>query len=341
VLALALALGLGCSGGDGTGDEDRGGEEEAEPRRAPAGAAQVVQPGDVGDVDLAPVQGAMGTETVHVAVTGSGEVDEVGQGEAATLPAVGERFVVAEVVVTPVPPSPVLDQYTQGEVAQRGRPDFDVGVPGGDADDVEIEVDETSGPQTHLVAASVPESAGSVDLVMTFDDVQQRLSLLTGAPGPGNAAVLARAHRDMAAPAPGRSLTFHRMELGLSEHVTETVTITGASLQWVPGLRVVTPAPAGRAFLHVAFDVSSANWHLASELRLADGTVLPPLDVTSDPEVLAGVTVPVLVFDVPADFAEGTLVVGKDYSFEIPTGVGSIAADFDGTVEFPIAIPAT
>src|SRR5687768_17477686 len=152
---LALALALGCSGGDdGEGDAGRAGG--GEPRQAPPGAAQVVQPGDVPDVELAPLEGAMGTETVHVAVTGTGEVDEVGTGDAATLPADGERFVVAEVTVTPVAPSPVLDDVTRSEVVQRGdHPDFAVAVPAGDVDGLEIEVDETAtAPQTYLVAAS-------------------------------------------------------------------------------------------------------------------------------------------------------------------------------------------
>jgi hypothetical protein len=339
---LALALALGCSGGDdgdGAGGGSAGG---GEPRQAPPGAAQVVQPGDVPDVELAPLQGAMGTEVVHVAVTGTGEVDEVGTGDAATLPADGEHFVVAEVVVTPVAPSPVLDDVTRGEVAQRGNlPRFAVAVPAGDVDGLEIEVDETAtAPQTYLVAASVPEGGDTVDLVMTADDVEQRVSLLTGAPGPDNNALLARVNRELPAPVPGQALTFHGTEISQEFHRTETVGVAGASLQWVPGAGDDRTAPPGRAFLHVALDVNTANWALGSELRLADGTVVAPMPDVGDPEVLRTLTVPVVVFDVPADLTEATLVLGKDYRWEIPGGGGLLTADFDTTVEYPLAIPA-
>lgn len=342
--ALALAMALGCSGG-GDGSDDgaaRGGADGGEPRVSPPGAAQVVQPGDVPDVALTPLQGAMGTETVHVAVTGTGEVDQVGTGDAATLPADGERFVVAEVVVTPVALSPVLDEVTRSEVVQRsGHPDFAVAVPAGDVDGLEIEVgvDDTTTPRTYLVAASVPEDGDTVDLVMTADDGEQRVSLLTGAPGPDNDALLARANRELPAPVPGQALTFHGTEISQEFHRTETVAVTGASLQQVPGAGDDRTAPPGRAFLHVALDVNTANWALGSELRLADGTVVAPVPDVGDPEVLRTLTVPVVVFDVPADLTEATLVLGKDYRWEIPGGGGLLAADFEASAEYPIAVP--
>ena len=340
---VALAMALGCSGGgDDGGDGAGGGGAGGEPRQAPPGAAQVVQPGDVPDVELAPRQGAMGTETVHVAVTGTGEVDEVGTGDAATVPADGEQFVVAEVVVTPVAPSPVLDEVTRSEVVQRGNlPRFAVAVPAGDVDGLEIEVDKTAtAPQTYLIAASVPEGGDTVDLVMTADDVEQRVSLLTGAPGPGNNALLARANRELPGPVPGQTLTFHGTEISQEFHRTETVGVTGASLQWVPGAGDDRTAPPGRAFLHVALDVNTANWALGSELRLADGTVVTPVPDVGDPEVLRTLTVPVVVFDVPADLTEATLVLGRDYRWEIPGGAGLFAADFESSAEYAIAIPA-
>ena len=344
--AVALAVTSACGGaGDDGGDGPLGvgGGEAA--RRSPPGSAQVVRPEDVPDLELTPVTGAMGTETVHVALTGTAEVEVIGQGDAATRPADGEHFVVAEVVVTPVAPSPVLDDVTRSQVATRGWPAFAVEVPGGDRDGVEIEAvvqvgEPVQPPTTYLVAASVPDTAAEVDLVLTFDDVEQRLSLLTGAPGPDNIALLARLARDMPAPPPPQTLTFHRTELGREDHLTEPLAVTGASLQWVPGLEVTTPAPPGRAFLHVGFDTASANWLLASELRLPDGTVLAPLEITRDPEVLAADVTPGVVFDVPADLTEATLVVGKDYRVEIPVSAPNvIAADFEGTVEYPIAIP--
>jgi hypothetical protein len=355
------ALVLGCGGGgDDSGDGGDGEPDAAEEpaiEAAPAGVVQVLMPEDVDDLELEPLTGAMGTESAHLALTGTAEVEAIGRGEAARGPAEGERFVVAGLTSTPVPMTDVVDRVSQGEMTQRGTATFGVAVDGAAPTPVDlrapaytpmpIDLDEPptppvadpATPQQRLLVVAVPDDAEAIELVMTSPELEQRLSLLTGEAGTGNAAVLARATRHMAAPVPGQSVSFHRTEFGMSDHATETIGVAGASLQWAGSMGDTRRAPAGRAFLHVAFDVAGVNWNLATELRLPDGTVVQPLAPEGEnTDMLAGVT-PVVVFDVPADFTDGTLLLGKDYTWEVPTG-GSMGADFDTTVEYPLAIPA-
>lgn len=356
------ALVLGCGGG---GDDDSSGdgggapdaEEAPEHEAAPGGVVQVLMPEDLDDLTVESITGAMGTETSHVLLTGTAEVDVIGRGDAARSPAEGERFVVAQLTTTPVPVTDVVDRVSQGEMTQRGTATFGVAVDGGAPTPVDlrapaytplpIDLDEPptppvadpAAPQQRLLVVGVPEDAETVELVMTSPELDQRLSLLTGEAGDGNAAVLARTGRNMAAPVPGQSVSFHRTEFGMSDHATETIGVAGATLQWAGPMGEARRAPAGRAFLHVAFDVAGINWSMATDLRLPDGTVVPALAPEGEnTDMLAGVT-PVVVFDVPADFTEGTVLLGKDYTWEVPTG-GSMGADFDATVEYPIAIPA-
>lgn len=356
------ALALGCGGGGGDDDRGDGGggagaEEDTGTERAPAGMVQVLLPEDVDDLDLAPLagSGAMGTETTHVAATGTADVGETGRGEAARRPAEGERFLVTQVVTTPVPVTDLVDRVTAAEITQRGKPTFGVAVDGGGPAAVDlatpgytplpIDLDDPPQPpvvdpavaQTRLLVVSVPEDAEAVDLVMTSPEMDQRLSLLTGDPGPDNLSFLARPTRTMAAPVPGQAVSYHLTEFGMGDHVTETIGVTGASLQWVgPFGDTRRPAP-GRAFLHVGIDAAGGNLNLATELRLPDGTVVQPVTPEGGGDIMGGI-LPMVVFDVPDDFTEGTFVLGKDYTWEVPTG-GTMSADYDAPVEYPIALP--
>lgn len=354
VVAVALLGAAACSGDDDDEKGDQGGSEESV-EQAPEGLVQVVMPADI-DVDLESIAGAVGTETMHVALAGTAEVDEIGNGRAARRPADGERFVVAKLVTTPVPVTGVVDRITQGEMAVRGKATF--GVTVGDAAAVALSLDTPSYtplpidlddppqppvndpavPQERLVVASLPENADQLDLVMSSPGLEQRLSLLTGEPGPDNVAVLARASRDMAAPIAGQDVSFTRTEFGMSDSTTEKVGIHSASLQWAAGLGDDRKAGAGRAFLHVAFDGAVPNLSRATELRLADGTIVQPAMPADQDDMLTSIS-PEVVFDVPAGFTEGTIILGKDFTWDVPTG-GTMSARFDNKAEYPLAIPA-
>jgi hypothetical protein len=360
LIAVAVLAVAACSSGggddEGSGDDDADQQEQASTaERAPSGFAQVIMTGDV-DVELEPLSGAMGTETVFVSLSGRAEVPELGRGRAARQPAEGETFVVVALAKRTVDAGGAVTNIEQTEMEQRGTATLSVQV--GDEEPRAIELDtpsytplpldlddppqppaaEPGAPVERLVVLSVPEDTDQLDLVVSSPDLEQRLSLVTGEPGPDNVAVLARGNRTMTPVPPAQPVTATQTEFGMSGgSSTQTVGVQGASLQWSTGSgETRQTAGPGRAILTVVMDTSGINYGLASELRLADGSVVQPMPASD--EMLASMT-PAVYFDVPADFTEGTLVFGKDYTWQVPTG-GSMSFDFAGTVEYPIAITA-
>ena len=357
-VACALLGVAACSGGsdgggsgEGAGSADSGSAAE----HAPAGVVQVLMPDDVA-AEREALSGAVGTEAVRVSLAGRGEAEEIGRGDAARQPAEGERFVVVELVQQPIDPATdAITHLESAEAAQRGAATYSVQV--GDAAPVPVSLDvptytplpvdlqdppqppaEPAGaPRSRLLVVSAPEDAERIDLVVASAGLEQRLSLLTGEAGADNVAVLARENRRMAAPVPAQDVSSTRTEFGLSTSDTMAVGVPGAALHWSVGSGPTRrTGPPGRAFLQVVLDGGGFNLPLATELRMPDGTLVQPLP--PEDEFLAGI-VPAVQFDVPADFTAGTLVLGKDYSWDVPSG-GTMAADFAGPVEYPIAIPA-
>jgi hypothetical protein len=353
-VVASLLLGAGCGGDEGGDGGLLAREQRSTAERAVGGVVQVVMPGDV-EVTLEPLAGAVGTETMHLALLGGGEVGEIGRGDAARQPADGERFVVVELEKRPLEFRNALTIREHDEMAQRGVATFAVQVDGGPVTGVNLDTPsytplpidldnppvppppaDPNLPQRRLLVVSAPEDAENVELVVTSQGLEQRLSLLTGQPGPGHVPVLARANRTMPTPPPPQEVSATVTEFGLSGSASQPVGIMAATLQLSAGVsdRRQVAGP-GRAILAVLFDTFDFGYHLASELRLPDGTLvqpMPPLD-----EILAGSN-PLIYFDVPADFTTGTVVFGKDYTWEVPSG-GTIAANFESQVEYPIEIP--
>jgi hypothetical protein len=360
VAALVCVGAAGCSGDDDGGsattkDKGSSSHEESKAERAPEGVVQVLMPADV-EAELDPIEGAVGTETVRVNVVGSGEVDEIGRGRGARQPAKGERFVVAQIEKQPLDLSQAAITYReQTELAQRGVTTFSVGVGNGVPVDVNldapsysplpIDLDQPPVPPAvdpnalaeRLVVVSVPEDIPAVELIVKTPEYEQTISLVTGEPGPRNLPLLARENRSLLGPIEPQDISYTRDEFGMGGSATEPIGVASATLQWSTGtVESRRTAENGRALLQVAVDKLGINLILATELRLPDGTVLQPLAPDSD---IAAEFDPAVVFDVPADFTNGTFVLGKDYTWEVPTG-GTISMRFDHPVEFAIDIPA-
>jgi hypothetical protein len=358
VACLLLGVAACSGGGDddggagGPGDDDGGSTAE----RAPAGLVQVLMPDDV-TAEREALSAAVGTEAVRVSLVGRGEAEEIGQGRAARRPAEGERFVVVELVQQPIDPATdTISRLESAEAAQRGAATYSVQV--GDGAPVPVSLDAPSytplpidlddppqppaaepagAPRPRLLVVAAPDDADRIDLVVGSAGLEQRLSLLTGDAGGDNVAVLARENRRLHAPVPAQDVSSTRTDFGLSTSDTVAVGVPSAALHWSVGSDPTRQtAPPGRAILQVMLDGGGFIPSLASELRMPDGTLVQPMP-TEDP-MLASI-VPAVQFDVPADFTAGTLVLGKDYSWDVPTG-GTMAADFAGTVEYAIAIPA-
>ena len=182
---------------------------------------------------------------------------------------------------------------------------------------------------------SVPEDAAAADLVVVDAGVEQRLSLLTGAPGAGNLQVLGRVNRlaelnaaqqlEGTLSAPGR----------VSAPFPFTVTLARASLQWYGGPGgVKVPSAPDRALLVLDATLavpdsppSAVPVELLS-LTLPDGQVLRAVDLNDDPAFVLP------AFEVPADLT--TAVVGFQGAATFPDGA---VADFGtGRLDFSTAV---
>ena len=170
---------------------------------------------------------------------------------------------------------------------------------------------DTSG--SYVVA--VPAGATAADLVMKADGVKQSLSLLTGQPGPGNLAVLARGNRTTKIDETFTLTETNSEAVVYPDGVRRTeaerhVSVRKARLSYFVGSLEAASAERG----YLAFDVSftfpfipDTRYGFTSdeiEFRGDDGKTyeLVPL-----PEKVEGATA---VFDVPADTTGGTLVIG-------------------------------
>jgi hypothetical protein len=270
----------------------------------------------------------LGAYNAAWAIEGLAQPDRVGEGDTARRPARGERFVAARVDVR------------SGE-APLGTPDGpQVTVEVDDAEPVEMQGYMTVPGGQHDLLLSVPQDAERVDLVVVDAGVEQRLSLLTGAPGPDNIQVLQRDDLTQTLNVSG-DLTFTMSAPGyIPETSSVTVTVTGASLFWFneDGSRHA-PGP-DRAWLVLAAEFAWApdlgigpGYGLEPELwSLAGGggNMIPAIDLAPEPESF------IVGFDVPADFTESTVVIGGN-----SVTSDGVTVDFGSSrLEVPVEIPA-
>ncbi|WP_369139388.1 hypothetical protein [Modestobacter versicolor] len=258
-----------------------------------------------------------------VTVTGLAAPERVGTGDDARRAADGERLLA------------VRYEVASGEGRSATPPSLSYVVDG--ADPVPVAPGLVAPGSTVEVVLSVPADTAAADLVVDDAGVQQRLSLLTGAPGSGNLAVLARTNRtaevdasrrlDGTLSAPGR----------VPAELPFTVAVTRGTLTWWAGPDGASrPADPSRALL--VLDASLALPGTAPggipadllSLRLPDGTVLRALDLADDPDRV------LLAFDVPADLTAAVLRVGGSATFPD----GAVVDLGTGRLDVPIAVPA-
>jgi hypothetical protein len=261
--------------------------------------------------------------SVAVTITGLARPERVGVGDVARRPAEGERFLA------------VAYRVDAGEGTAPGPAELSVQVDGGALLPVDPALVVPGATVTELL--SVPVDGDAVDLVVRDAGVEQRLSLLTGGPGPGNIGVLGRVNR--------------RVELGTGTELTAvaggpgrragpmqfTVAVGAAQLRYFVGAGGATvPSAPDRAFLVVDATMTPAGQPAVAvppallTLSLPDGTVVPAVDLADDPTVVQ------LAFDVPGTFTGGVL------------GLGGIAGYPDGSfadlgatrLDVPVAVPA-
>ncbi|NIH67342.1 hypothetical protein [Modestobacter marinus] len=270
--------------------------------RKPAGAARLSGP------------------AAAVTVTGLARPDRVGTGDAARRPADGEEFLAVRYVVE------------QGEGRSPAAPTLTYQVGG--REPVAVPPALTAPGTTVEALLSVPTGTTVADLVVSDAGVEQRLSLLTGAPGPGNLQVLARTSREADVDAV-RELTATLSAPGrVSASLPVTIAVRGGRLEWF--VREARPADPSRALL--LLDVTMALPESPPgavptgllSLRLPDGTTLRAQDLDDSP------TRVITAFDVPADLTGATVVVAG--SATSPDGATVDLGTGRATV--PVTVPA-
>jgi hypothetical protein len=262
-----------------------------------------------------------------VTVTGLARPAQVGTGDDARRPAEGEQFLAVRYTIDP------------GEGLSTTPPALSYQLGG--ADPVPVSPALVAPGSTVEAVLSVPTDVQAADLVVDDAGVQQRLSLLTGAPGEGNLQVLARTNRRVELDASQQltgTLTGTLSGPGrISAEFPFTVTVARGGLQWFAGVDGKRqPAGPGRALL--LLDVSMAIPGQTPSavpvgylsLTLPDGTVLPAADLHDDPGLVLA------AFDVPAGFTDGVIGFGG-----IATFPDAAVADFGaGRLDFPLSVPA-
>jgi hypothetical protein len=261
--------------------------------------------------------------SLAVTVTGLARPDRVGVGDVARRPAEGERFLA------------VAYRIDAGEGTAAGPAELALQVDGGELLPVDPALVVPGATVTELL--SVPVDAAAVDLVVRDAGVEQRLSLLTGAPGPGNIAVLGRENRRVELDA-GTELTAVAGGPGRpAAPVRFHVEVRSAQLRYVTGAGTsALPSGPDRAFLVVDATMTPAGQQPVAvppallTLTLPDGTVVPAVDLADDPAVVQ------LALDVPATFTAGVLAVGGVAGYPDGSTVDLGA----GRLEVPVAVPA-
>lgn len=243
-----------------------------------------------------------------------GQVDRYGTGDAARSAPAGHRLVAF--TYTSVP----------GQVANNAPPPNQLGVSvnGGAV----RPLPQVKGTQAVVVA--VPDN-GQADFVLDADGIKQRLALPSGAPGPGNLAVLRRTSID-ATVSVNRPITFKFNRTGSMSTLAGMLTVTHALLGYWTDDGQHHAADGNHALLWM--DCRFQAPHQASEtgidapllkLTPAGGQPITAKDVDPSNRVFA-------VFEVPADFAKGTVTISGSET-------GNPAISVMTPVSFPVSIP--
>lgn len=292
-----------------------------EPPEPPPAADDLVDAVELGStsLDTPPEGAAIGSLNADYELMGLATVDRFGTGDEARRAPEGHQLIAFQLAQGPgeAPPG-------------TGTPAVAVQIDGGSPRDITGLVGSDS---TIVVAA--PEDAESVDLVVTDADVEQRLSLLDGAPAPGNLRVLTRVNRSQQIGAV-HQITATGTDSAGSLPVSGTITVESVTLDWFLPEDPTRRAANGDVALLVV-DLSF-NWveitppdaglgEQAFTLAMPDGGTLPAVNLAADP-----VNSVIVAFEVPADFTTGTLNIGG-----VVPQPGGVSIDFGASV-YPTAI---
>ena len=254
----------------------------------------------------------VGTRDVTVALSASGPVSHYGQGNDERSAPAGQRLLGFELIISP------------GELDLTPYTELDLGVSSDNGPVHRIPfTQQVTGSGQYFVAA-VPQAATSIDLVVVDSGITQRMSLLTGAPGPDNLAVLERTDRIDGIDAHGQAVATVDSNARFTAHLD--VSLQSATLDYYTPYSLHASGPS-RALVYVDICYSSKEFVEPDECHTFRG---PDLRLTpKGGKAIIGRDASTtdsgyIVFDVPATFTAGTLeVIGREsgdgFSMDVTT----------------------
>jgi hypothetical protein len=279
-------------------------------------------------VPAAPPGAVIGSTNGGITVTKLGTVKRYGTGDAAHSAPAGSQLIAFRVSGAMGDDGLTADLSSNTSVSINGGAARR--VPNADSDQ-------------YLVVA-VPNSARSVDLVLSDAGYTQTLSLLSGKPGAGNIKVLARTHRHSDVRRTGsvrftfsQTVGFPDGSSGTSQ--TGTYTVDGATLAFSLPRKHVKASGTSKALLYV-----DVGYTVPQSPGRNFG--FPPETVTFTPKgggpikarnVATNAGMIYDIFEVPADLTSGTLHIAGSFT----TKFVNSGSTYITTVATPITLPVT
>jgi hypothetical protein len=239
----------------------------------------------------------VGSRNVTVALSATGPIPHYGRGNAERSAPAGQRLLAFELILSGGEINPIT-------VANL---DLGVSVDGGAVHRLPIPANVAVSGQDFV--AAIPRTATSVDLVVVDAGITQRMSLLTGKPGPDNLAVLQRTDRIDGALDYAHAVATVDSNVRFTAHLD--VSFSSARLGYFTPYSLHASGPS-KALVYVDICYSSQDFDDPTACHSFRGT-----DLTLKPKggkaIVGRNASPndddYVVFEVPASFSEGTLTV--------------------------------
>lgn len=273
--------------------------------------------------------------TMSVDLLGFSELERYGSADEARRPADGETFLAFEIGPGEGDQfhgtgTEVSDAYLNSTATVSLDVDGETTeLIGADADRLVF---------SHRFLISVPDDYSAADLVLTDSDVVQRISLVTLEPAPENLQVLARSSRDQTLDANREFPATVTHPDGTVQPAAINATVRAVRLLYyvkiIPG---VVPSGPDKAFLAIDQSITSPDLQITAENNI--GLEPGHFHLETDDGVIEAQNIApgeglFVVFEVPATFTTGTLVVaGSAPSGEVTVDI----ADPDFRIPIEIA----
>jgi hypothetical protein len=196
------------------------------------------------------------------------------------------------------------------------------------------------------IVAAVPDTAKSVELILTDSGLKQSFSLLTEKPDPNNIQVLARSHRSIAPGITNNATYNYSTKVVFADHVTgqtqtAVIKLATATLAYRDDTNNFTASGTDKALLipDVVYTGSHDGGPYGVDTSLltftpTGGAAIPAKNISSDPTKIRN------VFEVPAGVTSGTITVGGTATETFSGSASTYTVTVAAPVNFPVDFPA-